>query len=621
MADPTPSAPSAPTIGANAPVPQGVVELSGPFSISLNGSTTIRSLVITRASDGATDTLTPSGASTDALAADLADLINACDFADALTADAIFSLVIVTSSSGLYSIATSLGSGDPYTYDPANEIGGGLTIYPTSTSPNRSATPSAPSAPGGSVVAPSPSAPSAPADGSSSLSPSSLPLAPVGNDSPQPGVELDVIIIAGQSNERGYADASSAPARYAAVDDSRVNVWDEEALEMQKFVFGSNHTFGTSPINSDQFGVESELAYLLATHSSRQTLLVRWAVNSTGLGASTDSTWSDTGANRLKLLRIIRDAKAALALKGYSLNFKLFYWGQGEKDANSANSNDPSTYYLDSLTSLVADVRLACGQPVKTLIRSTTATDAGYTQKTGVNTAKSSFVLADRNALLLDSSSISEANDDTHFDEDEDGIPELGRRVFYSLGIPPLRQVIRFDSTGLLVSNEHDWSKTTVVSIAFYLSLEAIPTVFEQYFGRQNLSSAVGWRVANDSSDRSKLAFVLSDGTTRQYVTDAGALAPGVHYFQIDHDGAGNVTIKRNGIALTVTASGKSFASLGSISTSSPFSIGGRIDDKGGLWNGRIWGLTINDRDYAANPEPSADTYSVDSPQKELLTL
>ena len=192
--------------------------------------------------------------------------------------------------------------------------------------------------------------------------------------------EIDVYLIAGQSNAAGCTFADTVTSPKAAYTSGYSNVLYLGCAMSNQSETGMIITeptrarFGMG-IDASHFGAEVGMAEYLSqyynTNSGKYAVIIKYAVPSSSLDGSRSAQWGawlapslldegyrvfDGGVNFYhRLLDTVESSISTLHTAGYtSLNFKGFYWSQGESEAMDMNR---ASVYSKLLGALINDFR------------------------------------------------------------------------------------------------------------------------------------------------------------------------------------------------------------------------------------------------------------------------
>lgn len=204
--------------------------------------------------------------------------------------------------------------------------------------------------------------------------------------------EIDVFLIAGQSNAKGMSGASGAAASPNPDPGTVYQYWSGSFGEVTDEV-GDANTGSAWP----SFGIT------WYNTTGRKICFVQTAVNATAQTAAADTgagNWSPTGTLFDNSVTRVNDAIAAILTAGMTPIFRGVLWCQGENDANAINAatiteND----YRSALATMIADYRTEFGAMMPFYIfRTGTRTDVSDTGYAAVRNAQD--VVADADQLL-----------------------------------------------------------------------------------------------------------------------------------------------------------------------------------------------------------------------------
>lgn len=172
--------------------------------------------------------------------------------------------------------------------------------------------------------------------------------------------EVDVIILAGQSNALGFPNETNG---FGTTGTSL-------PVELQSNqVHRSWNTTSTSPNNDwidqplhpqspEYWGVEITGLNSIYTNYHRLLVLVKVAKGSTGLYDT--NRWQKGGTCYVQLTNSMLSAKARLQAEGYTVNWRQLWWIQGENDATAeSNAVAYATNFNRFWIDLCADTGLA----------------------------------------------------------------------------------------------------------------------------------------------------------------------------------------------------------------------------------------------------------------------
>lgn len=159
-------------------------------------------------------------------------------------------------------------------------------------------------------------------------------------------VEVDVYILAGQSNMEGRADRHDLPPRLQG---PQQDVLFYHNAAWTALAPGSSRR----PAPPDGFGPELSFGRALADQATPRLriALIKHAVGGTSLS---DDWEPRAGRQSVQLLEKVRHALAALIAAGHSPRLRAFVWMQGERDAATREQAEP---YADRLRAFIGHMR------------------------------------------------------------------------------------------------------------------------------------------------------------------------------------------------------------------------------------------------------------------------
>lgn len=173
--------------------------------------------------------------------------------------------------------------------------------------------------------------------------------------------EIDVVILAGQSNASGYPTNSTfadLPA-YLQSAQTKVRTWFSTASAIWNDV-------SLQPYQTNLWGAELSMMQNIVSNYGRAVVLIKVSYGSTSLadrGGAYD--WPKGQRQYAQLTGTVMRAKASLLGEGYKINWRAFAWVQGENDtASNAYAVAYATNFNTMWTNLCADT----GIPTTTAI-------------------------------------------------------------------------------------------------------------------------------------------------------------------------------------------------------------------------------------------------------------
>ena len=225
---------------------------------------------------------------------------------------------------------------------------------------------------------------------------------------------VDVVIIAGQSNPLGRGQASFLPPEVVNNVVPNSAIWNGSAC-----VPTTIGTINNYPVlaNGD-FGPEVMLSILAGKLTGKPLYIFKYCVGNTSLTVTDTSVtgWSPerTDANSLYL-----DFKAQFALfktwlqsQGLTPNYKLFCWGQGERDSGLASYPAYGRLQVQLFNGVRAMVGLPKLPIVDMLVRGEASNQPNAP---AVNTAKANCAVAVGNVTFMRTLAMEDIGDDTHY--------------------------------------------------------------------------------------------------------------------------------------------------------------------------------------------------------------
>lgn len=236
--------------------------------------------------------------------------------------------------------------------------------------------------------------------------------------------EMDVFLVAGQSNASGKGVASSSPNPQA----NTVYHWYPGAFNMVTDEVGNANTGSAWP----SFGITWHAL------TGRKICFVPCAVESSAQVAAADTgagNWDTSGTLYGISVTNTNSAIADITAAGYTPKLRGILWSQGETDAAALNSATiASGDYTTALTTMVANYRTALGADLQFyLFRTGTRTDQSDTGYATIRGLQDTFCYGDplrnrmvfRNAVDFPNRTPSLMGDVVHYSQA--GYNEMGR--------------------------------------------------------------------------------------------------------------------------------------------------------------------------------------------------
>lgn len=235
--------------------------------------------------------------------------------------------------------------------------------------------------------------------------------------------EIDVFLVAGQSNAQGHGDASLSPTP----EPGTAFQYDAGSISAAVDPVGNASTGSAWP--------SFAIAYYSAT--GRKVAFVPTAVGGSAQTAAADDgagNWSPSGALFDASLTQVNEALGAFADAGYVPVFRGVLWAQGEKDASEIHAGTITVAdYKSALQTMIADYRDAFGTSMPFYIvrlgARTTAVEAGFAE---VRNAQEEVARSDGNTQIAVRTSADFISRDGYLEPDgvhysQYGLNELGR--------------------------------------------------------------------------------------------------------------------------------------------------------------------------------------------------
>ncbi|MBQ9545405.1 MAG: hypothetical protein IJV00_09805 [Clostridia bacterium] len=239
--------------------------------------------------------------------------------------------------------------------------------------------------------------------------------------------DIDVYLIAGQSNAVGCSDLSTLPEDFVPEVFDRVVIYQEGNFcpdFYAKPVRGVKLGMGCK---TDQMGIEYGIAKYLQEHSENDCALIRYAMGGSNLyhdwmprflweaeprfigqHGFSFKCWAETVENGLN----------CLMNEGCMPRIKALAWMQGESDA--ARSAERAGEYLKNLSDLVFSMRVQLRLPSLPVAVGEIATHAPAAPWSDeVRAAQKAFAESDKNAAFVSTKDIPVGRDGLHFDAPE----------------------------------------------------------------------------------------------------------------------------------------------------------------------------------------------------------
>ena len=240
--------------------------------------------------------------------------------------------------------------------------------------------------------------------------------------------DIDVHIIAGQSNAVGCTNISTLPNDFKKETFEKAYLYQEGNFSTETFaklVKGVSLGMGCW---SGQMGIEYGISKVLNNHDDKPFALIRYAFG----GSSLCYDWvprinwahkpcfiGHRGFHYMSWSKAVYNGLMELINKGYKPTIKSLIWMQGETDAG-LNESIANEYY-DSLRDLIFSMRTELNLPELKIIVGEIATKAPQVPYSDVvRNAQKKFCETDKNSYLVSTKDIPIGKDGLHFDGEED---------------------------------------------------------------------------------------------------------------------------------------------------------------------------------------------------------
>jgi len=255
----------------------------------------------------------------------------------------------------------------------------------------------------------------------------------INNSLPQVEDEIDLFILAGQSNAAGAAFYANLDAKYKLATPDHL-IWTGSAFETLQI--GTNHSEnGTADATATS--MVPPFAYH-AAERGRKVAFLNMGFSSTDLYTDWKPT-ATVGPYYTNLKNAATNSIAALVAAGYRrININGLVWLQGENDAGSdLSGNGVASYYSEYLEALIADFRThVSAEKLPVVIVQIKALSPGYLYNDDVIAEQVAVAAADENVMLVDTagSDFTMRTDDLHFNAA--GQVRIAEEVFKLIGAP-----------------------------------------------------------------------------------------------------------------------------------------------------------------------------------------
>lgn len=255
----------------------------------------------------------------------------------------------------------------------------------------------------------------------------------INNSLPQVENEIDLFILAGQSNAAGAAIYANLDAKYKLATPDHL-IWTGSAFETLQI--GTNHSEnGTS--DATFTSMVPPFAYH-AAERGRNVAFLNMGFSSTDLYTDWKPT-ATVGQYYANLKTAATNSIAALVAAGYRrININGLVWLQGENDAGSdLSGSGVASYYSEYLEALIADFRThVSAEKLPVVIVQIKALNPNYPYNDDVIAEQVAVAAADENVMLVDTagSDFTMRTDDLHFNAA--GQVRIAEEVFKLIGAP-----------------------------------------------------------------------------------------------------------------------------------------------------------------------------------------
>jgi hypothetical protein len=255
----------------------------------------------------------------------------------------------------------------------------------------------------------------------------------INNSLPQVGDEIDLFILAGQSNAAGAAFYANLDAKYKLATPDHL-IWTGSAFETLQI--GTNHSENGSS-DATSTSMVPPFAYH-AAERGRKVAFLNMGFTSTDLYTDWKPT-ATVGPYYTNLKNAATNSIAALVAAGYRrININGLVWLQGENDAGSdLSGNGVASYYSEYLEALIADFRThVSAEKLPVVIVQIKALAPNYPYNDDVIAEQVAVAAADENVMLVDTagSDFTMRTDDLHFNAA--GQVRIAEEVFKLIGAP-----------------------------------------------------------------------------------------------------------------------------------------------------------------------------------------
>jgi lysophospholipase L1-like esterase len=255
----------------------------------------------------------------------------------------------------------------------------------------------------------------------------------INNSLPQVENEIDLFILAGQSNAAGAAFYTNLDAKYKLATPDHL-IWTGSAFETLQI--GTNHSEAGSS-DATFTSMVPPFAYH-AAERGRNVAFLNMGFSSTDLYTDWKPT-TTVGQKYANLKTAATQSIAALVAAGYRrININGLVWLQGENDAGSdLSGSGVASYYSEYLEALIADFRThVSAEKLPVVIVQIKALNAGYPYNNDVIAEQVAVAAADENVMLVDTagSDFTLRADQLHFDAA--GQVRIAEEVFKLIGAP-----------------------------------------------------------------------------------------------------------------------------------------------------------------------------------------
>lgn len=232
--------------------------------------------------------------------------------------------------------------------------------------------------------------------------------------------EVDVLIIAGQSNCLGAVNVSQMPAKYQGPRD-KVQIWFEgwqNDPTYGRFVpieptRNTTQRAYTSPGNGSiviGWGFEQECSMLMQLRENKRVYVIKNPINGARI-----VRWSNGQDGRINLTRYLQEAITWFKVRGIVPNFRGFAWIQGESDAEDGMSTATYQGHLEALIDHVRGIDPLLST-VRVIMSKLNFQTGIISNRDAINQAYTNVLSSRTNCVLMDGSTISAtSHDNLHY--------------------------------------------------------------------------------------------------------------------------------------------------------------------------------------------------------------